>query len=256
MARLQTLNKEEFEMPRRFSVAIYVVALVFAGMIPRVAAAAQDASSAALEGKLKQQYKPDMVLVVQKEGIVGVSPPTAVVCPTNFKDNALHPPNALCLVAVKNNSKLIGSNTKVHPTGVSVNLKNEKVSLSIVECDSCNGVQEPSSFKAQVVFQFPKGYLESAEVDQVQGFIAQVLAEDSGGGDQQQGGDAQAQQQAPQQNAAPAQAPAEIKLGQTPDQVQASFGAPDKIVNLGPKQIYVYKDLKVTFINGKVVNVQ
>ncbi len=244
-------------MPRRFSVPIYVVALVFAGMIPWLAAAAQDASSAALEQKLKQQYKSDLVLVIQKDGIVGVSPPTAVVCPTTFKDNALHPPNAICLMAVKNNSKLIGSNTKVHPTGVSVNLKNEKVSLNIVECDSCNGVQEPSSFKAQVVFQFPKGYLESAEVDQVQGFIGQVLAEDTGGGDQQQqGGDAQAQQQAPQQNAAPAQAPAEITLGQTMDQVQASFGQPDKIVNLGPKQIYVYKDLKVTFINGKVVNVQ
>jgi hypothetical protein len=244
-------------MPRSFSVPIYVVALVFAGMIPWLAAAAQDTSSAALEQKLKQQYKSDLVLVVQKDGIVGVSPPTAVVCPTTFKDNALHPPNAICLMAVKNNSKLIGSNTKVHPTGVSINLKNEKVSLNIVECDSCNGVQEPSSFKAQVVFQFPKGYLESAEVDQVQGFIGQVLAEDTGGGDQQQqGGDAQAQQQAPQQNAAPAQAPAEITLGQTMDQVQASFGQPDKIVNLGPKQIYVYKDLKVTFINGKVVNVQ
>jgi hypothetical protein len=244
-------------MPRSFSVPIYVVALVFAGMIPWLAAAAQDTSSAALEQKLKQQYKSDLVLVIQKDGIVGVSPPTAVVCPTTFKDNALHPPNAICLMAVKNNSKLIGSNTKVHPTGVSVNLKNEKVSLNIVECDSCNGVQEPSSFKAQVVFQFPKGYLESAEVDQVQGFIGQVLAEDTGGGDQQQqGGDAQAQQQAPQQNAAPAQAPAEITLGQTMDQVQASFGQPDKIVNLGPKQIYVYKDLKVTFINGKVVNVQ
>jgi hypothetical protein len=29
-----------------------------------------------------------------------------------------------------------------------------------------------------------------------------------------------------------------------------------KIVNLGPKQIYVYKDLKVTFVRGKVVDVQ
>jgi hypothetical protein len=245
-------------MPRRFSVAIYGVAFAFAGMIPCAAAAPQDASSAQLEQKLKDQYKSDMVLVVQKVGIVGVSPPTAVVCPTTFKEDALHPPNALCLMAVKNNSKLIENNTKVHPTGVSVSLKNEKVSLSIVECDSCNGVQQPSSFKAQVVFQFPKGYLETAEVDQVQSFIAQVLAPDTGGGDQQQqGGDAQPQQQAPQQQqAAAAQAPAEIALGQTVDQVQASFGPPDKIVNLGPKQIYVYKDLKVTFINGKVVNVQ
>jgi hypothetical protein len=38
--------------------------------------------------------------------------------------------------------------------------------------------------------------------------------------------------------------------------VKAELGTPDKIVNLGAKQIYVYKDLKVTFLNGKVSDVQ
>jgi hypothetical protein len=38
--------------------------------------------------------------------------------------------------------------------------------------------------------------------------------------------------------------------------VKAALGQPDKIVNLGAKQIYVYKDIKVTFINGKVSDVQ
>jgi hypothetical protein len=38
--------------------------------------------------------------------------------------------------------------------------------------------------------------------------------------------------------------------------VLAALGKPDKIVNLGAKQIYVYKDLKVTFLNGKVSDVQ
>jgi len=42
----------------------------------------------------------------------------------------------------------------------------------------------------------------------------------------------------------------------TTDQVQGALGQPAKVVNLGPKQIYVYKDLKVTFFNGKVVDVQ
>ncbi len=36
----------------------------------------------------------------------------------------------------------------------------------------------------------------------------------------------------------------------------AALGQPEKIVNLGPKQIYVYKDLKVTFLKGKVSDVQ
>jgi hypothetical protein len=45
-------------------------------------------------------------------------------------------------------------------------------------------------------------------------------------------------------------------MGMTMDQVQGSLGQPAKVVNLGPKQIYVYKDLKVTFLNGRVVDVQ
>ncbi len=58
-----------------------------------------------------------------------------------------------------------------------------------------------------------------------------------------------------QQQAPPPQPPT-IQLGQTPDQVQAVLGQPDKIVNLGAKLIYVYKDLKVTFMNGKVADAQ
>jgi hypothetical protein len=51
--------------------------------------------------------------------------------------------------------------------------------------------------------------------------------------------------------------PKELKLGQTKDQVIANFGQPEKVVKLGTKEIYYYKDLgKVTFVNGKVTDVQ
>ena len=81
---------------------------------------------------------------------------------------------------------------------------------------------------------------------------------DSGQQDQQQGQDAQGQnaqpqQQAPQQPAAP---PPTIQLGQTPDEVTGALGQPEKIVNLGLKQIYYYKDMKITFVKGKVSDVQ
>jgi hypothetical protein len=36
----------------------------------------------------------------------------------------------------------------------------------------------------------------------------------------------------------------------------SAIGKPEKIVDLGAKQIYVYKDLKVTFVSGKVSDVQ
>lgn len=45
-------------------------------------------------------------------------------------------------------------------------------------------------------------------------------------------------------------------MGMTTDQVKAAMGTPERIVNLGPKQIYVYKDLKVTFLGGNVAEVR
>jgi len=45
-------------------------------------------------------------------------------------------------------------------------------------------------------------------------------------------------------------------MGMTVDGVEAALGPPDKKVTIGAKIIYVYKDLKVTFTNGKVTDAQ
>lgn len=55
---------------------------------------------------------------------------------------------------------------------------------------------------------------------------------------------------------APQAAPKTIALGQTKDEVVGMFGQPQKIANLGAKEIYYYPDMKVTFVNGKVSNVE
>jgi len=47
-----------------------------------------------------------------------------------------------------------------------------------------------------------------------------------------------------------------ISLGQTPEQVKAILGEPEKIVNPGPKITYIYKDMKVIFQDSKVADVQ
>jgi len=47
-----------------------------------------------------------------------------------------------------------------------------------------------------------------------------------------------------------------IALGQTPDQVTAGMGAPTRIIDLGTKKIYVYKDMKITFKAGKVSDIE
>ena len=50
--------------------------------------------------------------------------------------------------------------------------------------------------------------------------------------------------------------PGTITLDQTFDQVVAILGQPRQIVDLGAKKIYIYKDVKVTFQNGRVSDVQ
>jgi hypothetical protein len=117
-------------------------------------------------------------------------------------------------------------------------------------------------------FVYPKG--ATPGTDQVMNTVAEVLKvqpdddakADDKGGDQQQaaGGDANQQQPAAadanQQPAADAPPPATVEIGQSVDDVIGILGQPTKIINLGPKQIYVYKDLKVTFIKGKVTDAQ
>jgi hypothetical protein len=55
---------------------------------------------------------------------------------------------------------------------------------------------------------------------------------------------------------APPAAPVTIKLGDSTDQVVASMGQPDRIAKVASKEIYFYKDMKITFLDGKVSDIQ
>jgi hypothetical protein len=119
-----------------------------------------------------------------------------------------------------------------------------------------------------VVFQFSGGYLETAQPGPVLQTISQVFTldkPDKGDSQQSQGAPAHAPA-APAATSQPApiapppppadQPPANIEVGQTVDQVVAALGQPQKIAKVGAKQIYFYKDLKITFTNGKVSDVE
>jgi len=82
--------------------------------------------------------------------------------------------------------------------------------------------------------------------------VTAEAAQDGGG----QAGAAPAAPASPDAPAPPPAQPASIELGQTTDQVQAALGAPTRIANLGPKVIYYYSGMKVTFKDGKVSDVQ
>jgi hypothetical protein len=160
----------------------------------------------------------------------------------------------ICAAMVKDVSGYFKTGDKVYPTKIEVNLQKVKISFSVVSCDSCNGVDAPTSMKGQVVFQFPKGFLEKADAGTVENAIGQVFSigydtqarsnQPQGQQEQEQRGQAQQEQPAQQEQAQPD--PPTMQLGQSTDEVQAALGKPEKIVNLGPKQLYVYKDLKIT----------
>jgi hypothetical protein len=52
------------------------------------------------------------------------------------------------------------------------------------------------------------------------------------------------------------EAPPTLALGQTIEAVKAIQGEPEKIVDLGSKKIYVYRDLKITFNEGTVSDIE
>jgi hypothetical protein len=277
-------------MSRKFQDLIPGMVLLAATIFPMALAHAQAVS---LQEQLSAQYKlvkmgsdtsgysvvdKGTLLAVQKGGILGVPYSDQSVLSTKYEGGTVHTPSGLTQLGRKSimghfgkeqTTHLFGVGDKVYPTKIDVNLAKDAVNVSIVACDTCNKTDPPTYNKANVVFQFPKGTLATASAGQVEDVIGQLLAisndDSEQGGDQgaqQQGGDQgggqqpPAQQQQPAAQDQPAAEPQTIEKGQTPEQVEAAMGKPDKIVNLGSKQIYVYKDLKVTFLNGKVSDVQ
>jgi hypothetical protein len=253
---------------------LYVLVLSLSAAIS--SASAQGSGS--LDADLHQQFKitrlapsptgiavtdQGVILVVKKAGLRAYPPTTLVLATNKVQDGNIDTPKDNPFLGP---SLLLPPDTRVYVMRLTTDPKKDRVIFIIMQCDPCNSAQQPSYFKAQVAFQFPQGYLSGgADAGQVADVVAQVLAPDNAGGDQNA-------QQPQQQNAAPApaqgqQAPVTsqdavpqqtqtITKGQTEDQVIAAFGQPDKIVDLGAKKLYVYKDMKITFIGGKVVDVQ
>ena len=250
------------------------LAMLFAALTPWSAAHAQGAPDPPLETKLKTQYKlvklgtdstgirvidAGTVLVVHGKSLFGTPPGNVITCPANFQDGNLHPPGGFCTAMVKDVGRYFDDGEKVYPSRIAVDLKKEKVTITVIECDSCNGVTQASYYKSAVSFTFPKGYLEGADAGQVSDVISQVLTIDSGKGDAQQPDAtppaAAAPDQAPAATAPPPPPP--IQIGQTIEQVQANTNNGLVLAaDLGDKKIYQYNGLKITFVKGKVTDVQ
>jgi len=251
--------------------ALFFVILSFSRVAQAQTAAQNAAPPSTLQDDLKAIYKPaklgtdssgtrvvqpGTVLTVQLGGMLGVPPISLVVPAANYKDGELHEPGGFAKASAGQNTKLIDIGEKVYVLKVEAKLKDDKVTVTFIECDECNGVQQPSSYKSQVNFQFPKGYLAQAAADQVQDLINKVLAPEQPADNQQQAQD-QGQDQPQDQGADQGQGnPPPVQVGQTYAQVLKIMGMPKQILNVGTGQVYVYNDFQVVFVNGRVAEVQ
>jgi hypothetical protein len=128
-------------------------------------------------------------------------------------------------------------------------------------------------YLASLRFEFPKGTVGKADLARVQPLldeVFQIAPEDNSAA--APAGPAPAQPAPPAAVAPPPPPlpdippppppPADppptqsIGVGQTIDQVVAAMGKPKSIVDLGAKKIYVYPDIKVTFVNGKMTTAE
>ncbi len=129
-------------------------------------------------------------------------------------------------------------------------------------------------FKATLRIELPKGALASEDLSKVDPTIAEVFkiapADQSAAAPAAPAGPAPAPvaQAAPEAPLAPIAPPPppppdpvvetkSIGVGQTKDEVVAILGKPNNIIKAaGNKEIYQYKDIKVTFVNGKMTDAQ
>jgi len=274
-------------MKARLPIRMQIAVLAVVGIFPWFTAGAQGSVQSQLEAKYQLTKPTDdksdivtagAVLVLQKDKLL-MYPTSTQVPPVNTYSGG-----KLSEGAYGVHQKLQGFGSLIgHPPPQTVQgrqfVTGEKfwVTSIAVQPDGVlfslfTDAYQDIRYYSQLKFFYPKGSNLSA--DQVLSLVAEVLtvqaddsakSDDSGKTDQAAGGDANQQPAAADAPAADAPAaapaappapPATVEIGQTPDQVTSVLGQPDKILNLGPKQIYVYKDLKVTFVKGKVTDAQ
>jgi len=271
----------------------FSVALIAGFFVSSAPAIAQAPGSGGLEQELLTRFAPTkfekakvvkagVVLTVQKDGIGVISPNGGIsmgriggadlAYPNNYKSGMIHHETKGMFL---NNSGVIRDlavNERVYVLKVEV--KDTTILVAVQSCGTCDpNLPDPEHVPARgnVSFQLGKPYLSSATPAQVAEIISHVFAPADAAQSAPQTSApapaapaAQAQPTAPMApipppppppDAAPA-APVEVKIGQTTDQVTAALGQPVQIFNLGAKVVYKYKSLKVTFVNGKVSDVE
>jgi hypothetical protein len=179
--------------------------------------------------------QPGAILAVRLPGIYADLANTKnVIVNTNFANGQIAQATGFTAAFGGNtgHSRTLNPNEKVYVTMITV--RKDSVLMELLTTDVTTlGDGQGTRYRAELNMKLPG--LETMSTDDVKKTIDAVLTDPA---------------------SASAVESKTIKLGMSPDEVKKSLGNPDKIVDLGAKQIYVYKDMKVVFLNSQVSDVQ
>lgn len=275
---------------RKLTFGVLSVLMLALSMAP--AALAQED----LVAGLKQRFKlteinmqgvaanPGTVMTIEADGINAEPYPTMITFENPVVDGQVKQRSKGLGLLRSNNSQVLQPGQKVYITKINVSSQShdDDVKVTFLTCDAVlatfggnySQYQAAKRYSGTLAFKLPKGALATLSVDDAVKMIEAVLSVNPA--DQVRARDAGTVARSCEPHCAvstttgtvvggavvapagaPAQAPAPtIALGQTIDQVTASMGAPQQIIDLGAKKIYKYPDMKVIFMNGQVSDVQ
>lgn len=269
-------------------------AFVLVVMVPIQRAHAANTSSgvvSALEKKYvvtettpdrEQVTKNGTTMAMKTAGIYSL-PTSGFVVPDNKVTNGKiqSPSMFVRLTWTKMGSHVLQAGDKVYVTKIESKDESggEVLQFTLLTVDALDvaGQDSQKKYMANVSFKFKKGYLDEAAPEDVEQAVEAVLAPDTDA-DSSQGGDnsadadqGQGQPQGgpaappppqpvaappPPPPPAPAGPPPTIKIGESSTDVLQAMGMPLQMIDLGKKKTYVYKNMKIIFLNDKVSDVQ
>ncbi len=228
-----------------------LIALAIFVAFPSSIFAAPDWAST-LKGQLVQQYgltktgwgdesritDPGIIYVVSAEGISARTTFDSSMLVTTVEDGKPHgPKGGLAFFVKTQDTKQVKVGDRFYVTTIDV--KDDAVFFRLVSVETAEityrGSTKQTRYRAVLRFPMPKEQLETAAVGDVKKVADPIFISEA------------------QMKSAPV---ATVQLGQSPDQVESILGKPSKVIDLGTKKIFVYKDMKIVFVDGKVSDVQ
>ena len=224
-----------------------------------------------------QQVTKDGITMVMKCAGVYTLPSTSLMEPDNTVLNGtLKGASAFAkMTFVHMGTHVLQTGEKVYITKIeSKGSSGDELRFSILSVDplDLSDGSGQQRFKGIISFKFKKGYLDETPPEGIEEAVESIMSPDTGGDDSQQGGgEAQGPPPTaaappprrvatppppPPPPAAPAGPPPTVSIGESSTQVLQALGMPLQMIDLGKKKTYVYKNMKVIFVDDKVSDVQ